>query len=189
MQPQANAESNSDQKTEAKPKPSAVQSGDARSGENPLTPDMASKVNQAVQQLQSAAQSVSNAVSPVIANSAANSAMEGIQASNNNAAMAKFAANMISASKGDSNQANGAGQTSAQLNQASNTPVAEASSPQANGLSTSGAQDGSLAASNMVAANQEALSKAAEDKKAASAGYKPTGRYLIPNFNFLNCRS
>ena len=168
------------EKIDVSSKPMVTQSGNTRSAENALAPDIAAKVNQAVQKLESAAQSVSSAASPAITNGVANSAMTGIKTANSNAAMAKFAANMISAANAGSNQASAVanvGNMPPQSNQ--NSPVAGVANPPANGLSTNSGPAGSLAASNMAASNQQALSKAAEDKKIESAGYKPTGKNFV----------
>lgn len=183
--------------------PKAIESGSARSGESPVAADISSKVNQAIQKLQSAAETVSKVAAqpnlsggaPPVPAGVADSAMDGIQATTSNEAMAKFAANMIAAAPGGKAAANGpakAGGGPADI--AINGPEKPAVNPAAqgaqggpslNGQAPPGGPGGSLAAANMATANQQALSKAAEDKKAASAGYSPTGNPLNPCAKFL----
>ena len=174
----------------------AIQSGSARSGESPVAADISSKVNQAIQKLQSAAETVSKVAAqpnlpggaPPFLPGVADSAMAGIQATTSNEAMAKFAANMIAAAPGGDAAVNGPPKPGGSppdfaINGPEKPPVNPAAqgaqvSPLLNGQAPPGGPGGSLAAANMAAANQQALSKAAEDKKAASAGYIPTGNPL-----------
>ena len=169
-------------------KPMVIALGNTRSGESPLAVDIATKVNQAVEKLQSAAQSVSSAASPVLDNNAANLAMMGNEEAIANAAMADanaamdtFSAKMAPAAGVEGSNPLRIGSTAGQLNQnpsafgASNSPASE--------LSTSNGLAGGLVASNMAADNQQAMSMAAENKQKASAGYKPTGK---GSFNFSN---
>ena len=145
-------------------KPVGIVSGNTRSGENPLTLEMAAKVDQAVQKLQSAAQSVSSVASPDLPNNVANMAVAGNQAGSINAGMSKLEGG-IPIQMGNS---------AAQLNQAS--PAVGASNPPVNELTSNNGQVSGLVASNMAADSEQALSKAAEDKQMASSGYKPTGK-------------
>ena len=169
-------------------KPMVIALGSTRSGESPLAVDIATKVNEAVEKLQSAAQSVSSATSPALDSNVANLAMMGNEAANTNiamentnAAMATFSAKMASAAGVEGNNPSSLGSSAAQLNQ--NPPALGASNSPANELSTSNGPAGGLVASNMATDNQQAMSMAAENKQKASAGYKPTGKGRV---NFLS---
>ena len=153
-----------------KQKPLNVVSGKARS-ESLLSTELISKVDEAVDRLQSAAQSVTSAGSPAAAGTVANSVAISSETVNANAVLTNSAGNMASLANPAGNNALGIGSGGALSNQGSAPP----SAPLANGPQQNSVPPASPLAPNMAADTQQLLSKEAEEKQKASAAYTPTG--------------
>ena len=165
-----------------KQKPLNIVSGNAGSSESLLSTELISKVDEAVDRLQSAAQSVTSAASPAAASNLANSAAIVSETVNANAVLANSAGNMGSFANPALNNAMGMGSSGTQSNQDSAALTSPPAAPHQNSVPPASA---SPLAPNMDAENQQLLSKEAEEKQKAIASYTPTGEIAF-RFTFLS---